>query len=399
LPVTSRHAARRVVRPTLALLVALLALVGCAAQQPDTPPADPAAAGHGPVTTVTDVLGRHVDVPVPATRILLDGARLLYTTALLNPRDPGAGIVGWPDDLKQNDPDSWRTYLAAFPNLATIPITGQLYDGSFSIERAVSLRPDVFVVSAANFPAAQDAGTIDRLAALGVPTVVVDYFLDPLRNTAPSVELMGQLTGHPDAARRYIDYYRAQIDLVRGRLDTARPAATPAFLWRAPGYFDCCSSFAHSNLGSLVTFAGGDNLADQFLPTKQGTLSPETVLSQNPTVIIATGADWAPGTPARQGGFVALGYDETPAAAQAQLRAIVDGQAGFDRLRAVTDRHTYAVWHHFYDSPYNGLAVVWFAKWLHPELFTDIDPTAMIRKLHQRFLPVPATGTFWTGLG
>jgi iron complex transport system substrate-binding protein len=399
LPATSRHAARRVLRPALALLVALLAVAGCAAPKPGSPSAGPPTTGRGPTTTVTDVLGRHVDVPVPATRILLDGARLLYTTALLNPRDPGAGIVGWPDDLKQNDPDSWRAYLAAFPGLANIPITGQLYDGSFSIERAVSLRPDVFVVSAANFPAAQDAGTIDRLAALGVPTVVVDYFVDPLRNTVPSVELMGQLTGHPDAARRYIDYYRAQIDLVRGRLDTAHPAATPTFLWRAPGYFDCCSSFAHSNLGSLVTFAGGENLADRFLPTKQGTLSPETVLSQNPAVIIATGADWAPGTPARQGGFVALGYDETPTAAQAQLRAIVERQAGFDRLGAVTDRRTYAVWHHFYDSPYNGLAIAWFAKWLHPQLFTDIDPTAMTRELHQRFLPVPATGTFWTGLG
>jgi iron complex transport system substrate-binding protein len=381
----------------LALVLALLALVGCAGPNPGGSTGTPDAA-RGPVVTVTDVLGRHVQVPVPAPRILLDGARMLYTTALLNPRDPTAGIVGWPDDLKQNDPDTWNAYLAKFPAMGAIPITGQLYDGSFSVERAVSLRPDVFVVSAANFGAAQDAGTIDRLASLGVPTVVVDYFVDPLKNTLPSIELMGRLTGHDDAARRYADYYRGQLDMVRSRLAAAHPPPTPAFLWRAPGYFDCCSSFAHSNLGSLVAFAGGDNLADRFLPTKQGTLSPETVLTQNPPVVIATGADWAPGTPAKQGGFVKLGYQEAPAAAQAQLRAIVDGQAGFDRLSAVTDHRAYAVWHHFYDSPYNGLAVVWFAKWLHPELFRDVDPDATVRDLHQRFLPVPATGSFWTGL-
>ena len=397
-PVRRRLASRRAVRPTLVLLLLLSAVVGCASTSQDTPKDGAPATTRGPVTTVTDVLGRRVDVPVPASRILLDGARMLYTTALLNPPDPAAGIVGWPDDLKQNDPDTWRAYLAAFPAMASIPITGQLYDGSFSIERAVSLHPDVFVVSAANFPAAQDAGTIDRLTRLGVPTVVVDYFVEPLRNTVPSVKLMGQLTGHSDAARRYLDYYHAQIDLVRSRLDAAHPTPTPAFLWRAPGYFDCCSSFARSNLGSLVSFAGGDNLADRFLPTRQGALSPETVLAHNPPVVIATGADWAPGTPARQGGFVALGYDEAPEAAQAQLRAIIDRQAGFDRLRAVTDRRTYAVWHHFYDSPYNGLAVVWFAKWLHPELFADVDPDAMVRELHQRFLPLPARGAFWTGL-
>jgi iron complex transport system substrate-binding protein len=383
----------RIFRP-LGLALVALSLASCATGAP-APAPDQAAPGT--TTTVTDVLGRRVQVPVPARRILLDGARMLYTTAILNPGDPTANIVGWPDDLKQNDPDTEREYARKFPAMSDIPITGQLYDGSFSVERAASLRPDVFVVSAANFQAGQDAGTIDKLQALGIPTVVVDYFIDPLRNSAASVELMGQITGHTAQAQAYAAYYRSMVDMVRTRLDAAKPAPTPTFLWRAPGYFDCCSSFARSNLGSLVGFAGGDNLADRFLTTRQGSLSPETVVSQNPAVIIATGADWAPGTPARQGGFVALGYDSPPDRARAQLRAVIDGQAGFNRLRAVTDRRTYVVWHHFYDSPYNCLAVVWFAKWLHPELFADVDPDAQFRELHQRFLPVPARGTFWAG--
>src|SRR5262249_45931845 len=162
----------------------------------------------------------------------------------------------------------YREYLRAFPAMASIPVTGQLYDGSFSPERAISLRPDVLVVSAANFSAARDAGTIDRLQGLGIPTVVVDYFVDPLRNTVPSIELMGRITGHTAEAQQYASYWRSLVDMVRTRLDAARPAPTPAFLWRAPGYFDCCSSFAQSNLGSLVRFAGGDNLADRFLTTR-----------------------------------------------------------------------------------------------------------------------------------
>lgn len=35
---------------------------------------------------------------------------------------------------------------------------------------------------------------------------------------------------------------------------------------------------------------------------------------------------------------------------------------------------------------------------MHPELFSDIDPHAEVRELHGKFLPVEATGTFWTGL-
>ncbi|HEY2203123.1 MAG TPA: ABC transporter substrate-binding protein [Pseudonocardia sp.] len=348
-------------------------------------------------TTVTDVLGRQVTLRVPSPRILLDGARMLYTTAILNKSDPTAGIVGWPNDLQQNDPDTYQRYLRQFPQMARIPMTGQLYDGSFSVEQAISLHPDVFVVSAANFQAAQDAGTIGRLQDAGIPTVVVDYFLDPLKNTVPSVRLMGRLTGRDAEAENFAAHYQSVVGTVRSRLDASREPPTDTFLWRAPGYFECCSSFARSNLGALVSFAGGTNLADGLLSTRQGSISPETVLARNPAVVIATGADWAPGTPAAQGGFVPLGYNEAPAQAQSQWRAVIDRQAGFPRLRSVQDRRAYVVWHHFYDSPYNFLAVEWFAKWLHPDLFPDVDPDASIRELHQKFLPVAPSGTFWTG--
>lgn len=349
-------------------------------------------------TTITDVLGRRVTLKVPSPRILLGGSRLLYTTALLNKADPTAGVVGWPNDLEQNDPDTYQRYVQRFPQIVKIPTIGQLPNGSLSAEQAIELRPDVFVVSAANFKAAQDAGTIDKLDRAGIPTVVVDYFVDPLRNTVPSVQIMGQLMGRMQEAQRYIAYYQAAMQKVRSRLEAARPPATPTFLWRAPGYYDCCSTFARSNLASFVKFAGGDNLGDHLLSTQQGTLSPETVLNSDPAVVIATGADWSPATPAAQGGFVALGYNEPKQKGQDQLAGLVSRQPGFDNLQAVRNHRVDVAWHHFYDSPYNFLAAEWFAKAIHPELFGDVDPDASMRELHDQFLPIPAGGTFWAGL-
>jgi iron complex transport system substrate-binding protein len=205
---------------------------------------------------------------------------------------------------------------------------------------------------------------------------------------------MGQLLGRTKEADDYVAYYQSAMQTVRSRLAAAHPAPTPTFLWRAPGYYDCCSTFARSNLGSLVTAAGGTNIADTLLSSQQGTLSPETVLNQNPAVVIATGANWSPATPAVQGGFVSLGYDETRARAQQQLQGLVTRQAGFTDLQAVRNHRVFVAWHHFYDSPYNVLAVEWFAKWMHPELFGDIDPDATIRELHEKFLPIAPGGTF-----
>ncbi|GAA3092279.1 ABC transporter substrate-binding protein [Kribbella aluminosa] len=347
---------------------------------------------------MTDVLGRKVEVPVPAQRVLLDGGRLLYTTSLLNKANPLEHIVGMPADLEQNDPDTLNEFRKKFPDIDKIQRIGDVWDGSFSLEAVLKLRPDVFFLSASSYQAAMDAGIVDRLQKVGVPTVAVDYFDDPLKNTVPSVRLMGTVLGKTTEAEAFATYYESAVGTVRSRLDAAKQPPTPTLLWRAPGYFDCCSSFSKSNLAELVTFAGGKNLADEILKTPQGTISPETVLTRNPDVIIATGANWVPGTPAKPGTFVPLGYDETPAKASAQLASIVHKQAGFDQLKAVRAQRTYVVWHHFYDSPYNFLAIQWFAKWLHPDLFKDIDPDVAIRELHEKFLPLPYRGTFWSEL-
>ena len=67
-------------------------------------------------------------------------------------------------------------------------------------------------------------------------------------------------------------------------------------------------------------------------------------------------------------------------------------------MRTVKNKRAYAAWHHFYDSPYNFLAVEWFAQAIHPREFADLEPERDFQELHTRFLPVDANGTFWTGL-
>jgi iron complex transport system substrate-binding protein len=37
------------------------------------------------------------------------------------------------------------------------------------------------------------------------------------------------------------------------------------------------------------------------------------------------------------------------------------------------------------------------AKWIHPELFADIDPSATLAEINRHFLAVPLEGTMWVG--
>lgn len=348
---------------------------------------------------ITDILGREVEVPKNVDRVLMGGQRMLYTTSILNKENPLQGIVAWPDDLEQNDPGTYKKYEQKFSEIEDIEQTGEVYDGSMSVEQALNSRPDVFIVSASSFEAAQDAGIVDGLEKAGIPTVTVDYFTDPVKNTAPSVRLLGKVLGHEKEAEEYAEFYESKVNMVQERLEKAKATPTPTFLWRAPGYFDCCSTFAKSNLAQIVNAAGGENVGDDMIDAKQGQVSPEALAEKDPDVIIATGADW---TGAKQqpkkNGFVPLGYDESTEQAAKDFQRVVDGQPVLKEMRAVKDKRAYAAWHHFYDSPYNYLAIEWFAKAMHPDLFSDVDPQADLEELHEKFLPVEASGTFWTGL-
>lgn len=357
------------------------------------------SATNGEKQQITDILGRNVEVPKKVERILMGGQRMLYTTAILNKENPLQGIVAWPDDLQQNDPGTYKKYQQRFSEIGDIKQTGEVYDGSMSVEQALESRPDVFIVSANSFDAARDAGIVDGLNKAGIPTVAVDYFTDPVKNTAPSVRLLGKVLGHEKEAEKYARFYESKVDMVHDRLEKAKATPTPTFLWRAPGYFDCCSTFAKSTLAQLVTAAGGKNLGDDMIEGKQGQVSPEALAGKDPDVIIATGADW---TDAKQQpkktGFIPLGYDESADQAARDFQRVVNGQPVLKEMRAVKDKRAYAAWHHFYVSPYNYLAIEWFAKAMHPDLFADIDPQADMKELHEKFLPVEASGTFWTGL-
>jgi iron complex transport system substrate-binding protein len=119
------------------------------------------------------------------------------------------------------------------------------------------------------------------------------------------------------------------------------------------------------------------------------------VLADNPDIIIGTGANWAVDRPTVTS--VLLGYDATDMAVQDKLQALAD-RKGWSTLDAVKNKRFHSVYHQFYNSPYHFVAWQAFAKWFHPEKFTDLDPTKTFEELHDQFLPIEASGVFWATL-
>ncbi|WP_445178410.1 ABC transporter substrate-binding protein [Pseudomonas sp. McL0111] len=367
--------------------VALLSLAPRSAQAAD---ADPA------LSTVTDLLGRKVKVHLPVRRVILGEGRQLYLVAALDTQNPIERIVGWRKDLIQSDPDTYGAYLRKFPDIAKIPTFGGFEDGTFDIEQAISQRPDVIILNVEAQHATEDARYIEKLDALGIPVVYVDFRNNPMQNTEPTMRLFGQLFGKEQRAEAFIDFRNQQIRRVTDVIEANHPARPNVFIERIGGYTDdCCLSFGNENFGRFVEMAGGNNIAKRIIPTTFGQLNPEQVIVANPDHVVVTTANWEAFAPG--GHWVGVGPGADMAQARKKL-AWYTQRAAYAGIKAQDDQAFHAIWHQFYNSPYQFVAIQQLAKWFHPTLFADLDPDASFRELHERFLPVPYEPGYFVSL-
>ena len=338
------------------------------------------------LTTVTDLLGRKVQVRVPVRRVILGEGRQLYLVAALDTEDPIRRVVGWRKDLIQSDPDTWNAYLRKFPKIAEIPTFGGFEDGTFDIEQAISLKPDVILMNIEAQRATEDARYTEKLAALGIPVVYVDFRHYPVENTEPTMRLVGKLFGKDDRAAAFIGFRNEQIRRVTDVVAAHRPKRPDVFIERIGGYTDdCCLSFGNENFGKFVDMAGGHNVASGIIRGTFGQLNPEQVVAANPDQVVVTSANWQAFVPNGHWIGVGPGADLKEAARKLTYFTARPAYAG---VKANRDHAFHAIWHQFYNSPYDFIAIQQLAKWFHPDLFADLDPDATFRELHERFLPI-----------
>ena len=137
---------------------------------------------------------------------------------------------------------------------------------------------------------------------------------------------------------------------------------------------------------------GGRNIGADVLNQPTGKLNLEYVIQRDPDVYIATGGPHL----ARAGGFV-VGAGFSAEQSQAGLRRVA-ARPGIATLKAVRQGRAHGLSHQLINSPIDVVAVEVLAKWIHPELFGDLDPRATLDEINSRFLAVPYQGAYWADL-
>jgi len=346
--------------------------------------------------SIVDIDGRELRIEAPVERIVLGEGRLSYILALLDKDAPFQRIVGWRGELQETDPEIYAAYRAQYPEIINIADIGNLGNGTFSLERVIALKPDVVLMELDYKPEVMESQIIERLKAVNIPLIFVDFRHKMMENTEPSVRIMAKLRSKEQIGEEFLAFRAASLDRVTSRFSQATHSRPVVFIERgANGDDDCCASFGKGNFGEIVELAGGSNMAQGLISGAFGTVHPEQIIAAAPDHIIVTGSTWE--IPLPGGGWVGLGHGADNIKARNKLERLMQRPA-FKELQAVRQKNVHAVWHQFYANPFKFIAVERIAKWLHPELFPDLDPEQTFAELHARFLPLPYKSGYFVSL-
>lgn len=362
------------------------------------------------VQQVTDLAGREVTLPAKVDRIILGESRYIPALAMLD-KQPISKIVGMLADFKQTDPGSYRQYRSKFPEIDDIPQIGHTSADSFSVEQVLTLKADVAIFGLEGHgPTARHAHVVRQLERAGVAIVFVDFRRDPLVNTPKSMALLGKVLGQEKQADAFNDFYQTQLQRVYDGLSSQQDqAASSVFIHSRVGLQDlCCETMVKGMMASFAETVNANNIAKPIVPGAAGVMNLEYLLTIQPDVYIATAigstdtweaADLDPAVD-NIPPYIVLGAGVSEAMARQSFQNALSASnsRGVKQLHAVKEGKAFAIWHHFYNTPMNVVAVQAFAKWLYPETFSELDPKTTMAEMFKRFQPVPLNGTYWISL-
>lgn len=373
----------------LILNVVLAAATACSVAGVATSATAQPAASAQQTVTVTDLRQRTVSLKVPARRLLIDDGRFLTALALIH-RDPVSVLAGWPRDINRLGDATYQKLLTLNPALAKVPQAASSA-GTFSVEQALAVNPDVAVFSTGAGPT--DA-QLAQLTAAGIPVVFIDFFTQPLEHLAPSLTLLGRIVGRQAEAAKFLAFRQQRLDRIAAGLKAAKAPTRPnVFLEAHAGISpECCNSPGKGNIGDYIELVGGHNIGADVLPGASGRLNLEFVVAKNPDVYVLTGGPHLE----KPGGFV-IGPGYTPERSRISLDRMAR-RTGLATLPVLKTGRVHGLSHQLLNSPLDIVTVEVLARWIHPELFAALAPEQTLAEMNRTFLAVPVEGPLWLDL-
>jgi len=328
---------------TVGILLLLLFVIGCGLDKAKT--SDPQSSKT--VKTFIDGTGKEVKISCPVDKIVCITSGV---SEILYALDGAHKIIGR---------DSYSIFP---PALEKIPVMAK---SSFApnLEAIIQSAPDVVI---ADSMLKDDLRT--KLEEAGIPVLV--YTTSYPHETALVTRQMGELVGKEDLAARLVAFSDRYYQLIKDKVSTVPENRKPRvyYEWQKPYY----SAGDKTPAADRIALAGGINIA-AGQKVKYPELTPEWLAEQDPQVIICMASRDA-------------------ADKMKTLYEEIMNRPALKQTSAVRQKRVYIMSWGLGTGIRSVIGSLYWAKWFHPDLFTDLDPEAVHRQLLQEFYHMDLQG-------
>jgi iron complex transport system substrate-binding protein len=343
------------------LVLALAALLastswlmgGCAAKTGQQP--------QGPQkVTVTDLLGRQVEVTVPASKVVAIGPGALRLVCYVDLADRVVGI----EDMDKKD-SIGRPYILANSTLPSLPGIGQGGpDSAVDPEKLVSVTPDVIFASQLLDKSKAD----DLQARTGIPVVMLSYgTVAPFDQAIyDSLDLIGKVTGQDARAQDVVGYLKGCQQDLQARTKDIPDSQKPKVYVGGLGMKG--THGIESTQGKYAPFAAINaiNVADETGKAGSVSIDREKLVQWNPDYIFIDESGYP---------LVQQDYQKNPQfykSLTAVQKGELYGQIPFNYYNTNLDTA-------IADAYYAGKAIF-------PDKFQDVDPVQKADEIYTKLL-------------
>lgn len=215
------------------------------------------------------------------------------------------------------------------------------------------------------------------LEEAGIP-VMEEKFIDPSR-TIVVMENLGRVLGKEERAHELISFIEKYQDAIKKQIATLpkEEVSRVFFEWYGTPYHTVSSSGSYHN---FITFAGGANIAAELGNESNSypDVSPEWVVQTDPDVILQS----EPST---------KNYTEEDLV---KLRDEIISRPELETVKAIKNDRIFVMSGKITSGIRAIVGELYLARWLHPQLFEDIDPESVHRELVKEFYGLVLEGAY-----
>lgn len=299
--------------------------------------------------TVVDDLGRSVSFQKPVSQIVSLSSDATTLLLVIGAGDTLTGVSGTP-----------LTYPYMAEKMPNATSLGGTYGATPDVEQIVTLNPDVVILMTTT-----NSIVADKLNQTHISYIYVDGY--KLADIPAEVSLLGKLTGNTEKAEKYNSFYRKYQDIIKDRVGSIPESMRPAVYYEGGSSFSTVGNTSGGD--SLIRMAGGRNIAgDINVPWPQ--VSPEWVIQQDPDV------------------FIKIAYPNSLNNSTIQdIQDTTLHQNTLSPINAIKNRRVYVINQKITYNSIGIIALMYMAKAIYPDKFTDIDPDEMLSEYDHEFLP------------